>query len=165
MQLRRPSRHRLPLGALPAARHGTAVLEFGLVGPVLIIVIMLLLETAWQLSVELALNIGVMVGSRYSATGAGYAEGTRDSAVIGALLSMSGGILSQSNLSYAAQAYATPAGYASGGASTSSNGSSGQLVLYKVIYKQAFLTPFPAMILGYGSINHSVTFVAKNEPF
>lgn len=146
-------------------QRATTALEFGMVGPIFIIMIILMIETAWQLSVEMALNIGVIAGSRYSITGAGYNNGTRDSAITNALLSISGGILNKDNLSYTSQAYTSPATYASGGTFTSSNGSSGQIVLYKVSYKQQFFTSVPPMILGYNSINHTVTVVAKNEPF
>lgn len=150
---------------LKADQRAVTALEFGMIGPIFIIMIMLMIETAWQLTVEMALNIGVIVGSRYSITGTGYTSGTRDTAITNALLSISGGILNQSNLSYTSQAYTSPASYASGGAFTSSNGSSGQIVLYKVTYKQSFFTTFPSMILGYSFLNHSVTIIAKNEPF
>lgn len=127
--------------------------------------LLLVIETAWQLTVDLALNIGVMAGGRYAITGTGYSDGTRDSAVLSKILSISGGILSKANLTVTTQAYASPTSYASSGAASTSTGSSGQLVVYQVTYKQNFLTALPTSILGYGSITHKANLVVQNEPF
>ena len=151
--------------SLPGDRRGTTALEFALIGPVFILLLFLMIETAWQLAVDLALNIGAIAGSRYAVTGAGLAAGTRDSTILSTIASASGGILNPANLTLTTQAYGSPASYASGGSAAASTGSSGQLVVYTVTYTQSFLTPLPATILGYGSITHTAKLIVQNENF
>ena len=140
-------------------------MEFAVVGPTFVLLFFLVIETAWQLTVDLALNIGVIAGSRYAITGTGYAAGTRDSTILSTIISASAGILIPANLSLASQAYASPTSYGAGGSAVASTGSSGQLVIYTVSYQQSFLTGLPATVLGYGSIAHTATLIVQNEPF
>lgn len=144
---------------------GTTALEFAVVGPAFVLLLFIIIETAWQLTVDLALNIGVIAGSRYAITGADYAAGTRDSTILSTIISTSAGILIPANLSLTSQAYASPISYGAGGSAVASTGSSGQLVIYTVSYQQSFLTGFPAAVLGYSSVAHTATLIVQNEPF
>ena len=150
---------------LAGDRRVASALEFALVSPALVLLLFLAIETAWQLTVEMALNIGIIAGSRYAVTGAGLSNGTRDSTILATIISGSGGVLSAANLTLATISYASPASFASGGGGASSTGSSAQLVFYAVTYQQKFLTPLPAAILGYGAINHTARLIVQNEPF
>lgn len=146
-------------------RRAASALEFAIIGPVFMLLLLLVLETGWQLTIDIALRFGVIAGSRYAITGIGYAAGTRDSTILSTIVSGSGGILNQANLTLTPRAYASPAAYASGGSATASTGASGQLVVYTVTYKQSFFTGLPTAILGYSAITHTATFVVQNEPF
>ena len=157
-------RHRSRSRLLSDCR-GTTALEFAIVGPAFVLLLLAVIETAWQLTVDLALNIGVIAGSRYAITGVGYAAGTRDSTILSTIVSASGGILKSANLTLTSQAYSSPISYGSGGNAVASTGSSGQLVIYTVSYQQSFLTGLPTAVLGYGSIAHTATLIVQNEPF
>lgn len=146
-------------------RRGTAALEFAVVGPAFLLLFFIVIEMAWQLTVDLALNFGVIAGSRYAITGAGYAAGTRDSTILSTIISASGGTLIPANLSLTSQAYTSPLSYGARGSAVASTGSSGQLVIYTVSYEQTFLTGLPAAVLGHGSIVHTATLIVQNEPF
>lgn len=146
-------------------RRGATALEFAAVGPASILLLFIIIETAWQLTVDLALNIGVMAGSRYAVTGAGYTAGTRDSTILSTITSTSGGILIPANLSLTSKAYASPLSYGAGGSTIASTGSSRQLVIYTVSYQQTFFTGLAATVLGYSSITHTATLIVQNEPF
>jgi Flp pilus assembly protein TadG len=152
---------RRPWLSLPGDRRGTTALEFALVGPAFVLLLLLVVETAWQLTIDMALNIGVIAGSRSAITGADY------NTVLSTIVSTSGGILKQANLALTTNAYASPASFASGGSAAASTGtgSSGQLVTYTATYTQAFLTPLPAAILGCGAITHTAMMIVQNERF
>ena len=140
-------------------------MEFAVVGPAFVLLFFIVIETAWQLTIDLALSIGVIAGSRYAITGADYAAGTRDSTILSTIIAASAGILIPANLSLTSQAYAGPISYGAGGSAVASTGSSGQLVIYTVSYQQSFFTKLPATVLGYGSITHTATLIVQNEPF
>lgn len=156
---------RRPWSELLGDRRGTTALEFAIVGPAFILLLFAVLETAWQLTVDLALNIGVIAGSRYAITGAGYTTGARDGTILSTIVSASGGILNPANLTLTSQAYSSPISYGAGGSAVASTGSSGQLVLYTVSYTQSFLTGLPAAVLGHGAITHTASLIVQNEPF
>lgn len=158
------------LRSLLRRRRGATAMEFAAVAPAFITILLLIMETAWQLTVDSALTIGLFLGARYGITGAGYAAGTRDATILSTIISSSGGVLQQANLTLSSQAYPNPAVYAAGGAAATGSGSSGQLVVYTATYNQPFLTIFPGAVLrSYGntsnSISHTAKMVVQNEPF
>lgn len=140
-------------------------MEFAAVAPAFIGLLLVVIETAWQLTVNAALTIGLFLGSRYGITGAGYASGTRDATILSTIISSTGNVLQQANLTLTSKAYLNPAVFAAGGTATTGTGGSGQLVTYTATYVQPFFTPLPSKILGYASITHTARMVVQNEPF
>jgi Flp pilus assembly protein TadG len=146
-------------------RGGAVMLEFAIVAPGLFFIIFMMVELGWQLTVDLALNLGAISGSRYGVTGVGYTAGSRDASILGAVLGASGGILQSSRLTLADTSYTSAASYAASGAATSGPGGSGQFVVYTLTYQQPFLTGLPGMVLGRSSLTHTAVVLVQNEPF
>lgn len=161
-----------PRPRLSKDRGGTTALEFALVGPVFIALVFFVIEVGWQLTVNLALHVGVAAGGRYAATGAVLTGVTRDDAVRIKIIAASGGILKSEHLKPGGvTAYPDPAGLVSRSGGTASAGASGEFVEYRVTYTQSFITPAaPLFRLLTGrditpSITHTANLVAQNEPF
>lgn len=160
----RTSRLRLRLPRL--GRDGTTSLEFALVGPVLVFLVVMIVELSWQLTTDLALNLGAIIGSRYGTIGSGAdANGSRDASVRNAVISIAGGVLQSSQLTLTDQNYANAQAYATGGSSTGGSGATGTFVVYSLSYQQPFLTGIPSLFLSGTSITHTTTVVVQNEPF
>lgn len=162
----------------PSWDGGTAAIEFAFVGPVFIALLFFVTEAAWQLTVNLALHIGVVASSRYTATNADASASARYEAARNRVISASGGVLKPSNLTlFYPQVVTDPAVLATRCPSAAPDGTSGQvggsaqLVRYCVRYRQDFITPVASlsrMLVGYDAIppvTHTASLVVQNEPF
>ena len=155
-------------------RRGTTALEFALIGPVFIIVLLMAFEFAIQLAVDLALSYGAGAAARYAVTGAVTgtngskgSNSTNDTTIRNIIVSSTGGLLNPSRVNVSATSYANPSNYAAGTGKTSgSNGFSGSMVVYSITYNQPFLTGLPTMVgSGTTSITHQATVIVQNEPY
>ncbi len=156
------------------SRSGTTALEFAIIGPVFIVVVLMVFDFAVQLAVDLALNYGTAAAARYAITGAVTgtngskgSNDTNDAAIRSIIVSSTGGLLVSSRVVITATSYSGPASYAAGtGQVSGSNGASGSVVVYSVTYDQPFLTALPAMVASTGtSIVHHATVIVQNEPY
>lgn len=152
-------------------RRGSILLEFTLIAPVLMGLMMTVLEGAWQALTAATLDIGAREASRFGATGATApswlpppAPASREEAVRRVVLWFGPHVLHPDRLSIRVMAYAGPAAMA-GPASQAGAGAAGETVLYELNYQQPFLSPFPALLLGRGSLDHSSRMIVRNEPF
>lgn len=155
-------------------QRGTTALEFALVGPVFIIMLLMAFEFAFQLAVDLALSYGAGAAARYAITGAVTGtSGTQgnnninNTTIRNIIVSSTGGLLDPSRVMVSATSYSNPSSYAAGSGKTSgSNGSSGSMVVYSITYAQPFLTGLPALVKsGTTSITHQATVIVQNEPY
>ncbi len=155
-------------------RRGTTALEFAIVGPVFIVMLLMVLEFGIQLAVDLALSYGAGAAARYAVTGAVTgtsgskgSNSTNDATIRNVIVSSTGSLLNPSRVVVSATSYSNPSSYAAGSGSTSgSNGYSGSVVVYSITYTQPFLTGLPALVSsGATSVTHQATVIVQNEPY
>ncbi|HWT10570.1 MAG TPA: TadE family protein [Roseomonas sp.] len=153
-------------------RRGSIILEFALTAPLLIGLTMTVLEGAWQALTAATLDIGAREASRFGATGAAApdwlpppAPATREEAVRRVVLWYGPHVLHQDRLSVRVTAYAGPAALGAPAPGQAGAGAAGQTVLYELSYQQPFLSPFPALLLGRNSLDHTSRMIVRNEPF
>nr|WP_256366952.1 TadE/TadG family type IV pilus assembly protein [Acidisphaera sp. L21] len=146
-------------------RRGTTTVEMAIIGPAFMLMLMLTLELGYQLTIDMALNIGVGAGSRYGITGQGSADGSRDSTILSTATSITSGLIDPTQLTVTMASYLTPAAFASSGTKATTTGASSNFVVYTYSYKAYFITGFPAAILGTTYLTHTATVVVQNEPF
>jgi Flp pilus assembly protein TadG len=150
---------------------GAVAVEFALVGLVFFSLLLLAMETAWQLVIDSALGAGARAASRFGSTGTNVATGItpppadRTTSIEDVLIQNSGGLLRPGRLQIAEASYASFATLASGGASTPGPGNASQVVQYNFTYTQPYLTPVAAAITGDTQMIHHVQVVVLNEPF
>jgi Flp pilus assembly protein TadG len=155
-------------------RRGTTALEFAIVGPVFIVVLLMAFDFAVQLAVDLALNYGTAAAARYAITGAvsgtsgsNGSNATNNTTIRNIIASSTGNLLDSSRIMVTATSYANPTSYAAGNGKVSgSNGVSGSVVVYSITYTQPFLTGVPALVASTRtSITHQTTMIVQNEPY
>lgn len=153
------------------ATSGAAALEFAIIGTAFVSLLLLAVETGWQLVIEAALNAGAQAASRFGSTGATVAPNivpppaTRNNSIQQIIIQNSGGLLQIAQLQIAEASYASFAAVTAGGPSTPSAGSASQVVQYTFTYTQPYLTPLAATIMRKSNLIHSVNVTVLNEPF
>ena len=147
-------------------RRGSAVLEFALVGPVVVTLMVGLLELGMQLTTGAMLDYGVRMAARWGVTGRATPDGsTREAFIRSQILGATGGFLKTGRLSVTLTAYGSWAGAAGRTGATSGPGGSGAVVSYSVSYLQPVLTPPAAALLGRREFRHVDVLVVNNEPY
>lgn len=153
-------------------RRGAILIEFALTGPMLFALMMTVMEGAWQALTAATLDIGAREASRFGATGAAApdwlpppAPATREDAVRRVVLFFGPYVLRADRLSVAIASYGTAGALATPEAGRPGAGGAGETVLYELSYRQPFLTPFPALLLGQPEIDHRTRMIVRNEPF
>jgi Flp pilus assembly protein TadG len=149
---------------------GAVAIEFAIVGLVFISMMLLTMETGWQLLIDWALDAGARAASRFGTTGTVVAAGvqppptSRGDSIQAIVIQASGGLLQPGRLQIADAAYANFAGVGTG-ASTAGAGTAGQVVRYTFTYTQPYLTPIAAAITGQQNMIHTAQVTVLNEPF
>jgi hypothetical protein len=150
---------------------GAVAIEFALVGLVFMSLLLMAMETAWQLVIDSALGAGARAASRFGSTGTTVAAGItppppdRNSSIEDVLIRNSGGLLLPDRIQIVEASYAGFAALAGGGASTPGPGTASQVVQYTFTYTQPYLTPIAAAITGQTQLIHHVQVTVLNEPF
>lgn len=158
-------------GYLRRDRRAATAVEFAIVGLAFITLMLLVVETGWQLVIGAALDQGARAASRFGATGSAAPPGisppppTRSAAVAAVVVYASGGLLNPLQLTVTMQSYPGFSTFNQAGAGTSGPGIGGQVALYTFAYTQPFLTGIAASIVGANSIVHHATVAVQNEPF
>jgi Flp pilus assembly protein TadG len=153
------------------ANKGAASIEFAIVGLAFISLLLLTMETGWQLLIDSALGAGARAASRFGSTGTKIAAGItpaptdRDSSIEDVVIHTSGGLLLPSRLQITATNYASFAALASHSGSTPGAGTASQVVQYTFTYTQPYLTPIAAAITGKSQFAHTSIMIVLNEPF
>lgn len=158
-------------------RRGAAASEFALVGIPLFIMIIGIMEVAWQLATAAALDHAALRASRFGITGSNSPPSwqtqnqqnvpTCRSGNIRWLISQSTGqlIKNDANLVISTAAWAGVNGSGTG-TGTSGAGAGGQIVSYTITYTQPFITGLVAQRLwGGNGFAHRAFLMVKNEPF
>jgi TadE-like protein len=150
---------------------GTTSIEFAIVGLAFMSLLLLAMETGWQLLIDSALGSGARAASRFGTTGSTVAPGIspaptdRNSSIEDIVIHNSGGLLLPSRLQITEANYASFAALAAGGVSVPGAGAASQVVQYKFTYSQPYLTPIAAVIAGQQQLVHSAKVTVLNEPF
>jgi Flp pilus assembly protein TadG len=150
---------------------GGATLEFAIIGPVFVFLLLLAMETGWQSVIDTALGAGARAASRFGSTGATVAPGisppptSRNDSLQQVVIHNSGGLLQASRLQIAGRSYASFAAIAAHGPSTPGPGGADQVVQYTFTYTQPYLTPIAVAIVGRQQLVHTVGVTVLNEPF
>lgn len=148
-------------------RRGTTAVEFALLANVFIVLVFLMIEASWIMTVEMAVNDAAQSAARLGSLGTLPPTGSREAAIQAAIVNYGGGVLNNSYLTVVMQSYGTAYDYghhAANATQTSGAGSGRQLVQYSVTYSQPLMTPFARTILG-ASFTHSLNIMVQNEPF
>ena len=147
-------------------RRGGAVLEFALVGPVVITLLVGLLELGLQLMTGAMLDYGVRMAARWGVTGRATPDGSsREAYIRSQILAATGGFLKTGQLSVTLTAYSSWANAMARTGATGGPGGSGAVVSYSVSYAQPVMTPPAVALLGRREFRHTDVLMVKNEPY
>ena len=159
-------------------RRGASATEFALIAGPLFVLIIGIMEAAWQLATGAALDHAALKASRFGATGTNtipaWQRGATDpnelpscrSTGIAWLISSATGNLVKagSNLTVTTNTWGNLGTITGTGAETAGNG--GQITSYTIRYRQPFITgAVAARLWGGPGFTHQTTIVIKNEPF
>lgn len=170
----RPSR----LSRVLRNRRGASALEFALVAGPFFVLIIGMMESAWQLATSAALDHAALKASRFGATGtdsipAWQRGGTapadlptcRSTGIAWIVSSATGGLIrAGQDLTVTTATWGNVGGITGSGTAGAGNG--GQITSYTIRYRQAFITgQVAASLWGSNGFIHQTTIVIKNEPF
>lgn len=160
----------------PLGRRGALASEFAIIAIPFFITVIATIEAAWQLATGMALDHAALRASRFGVTGSNtppslVAQGQENvpvcrSANIAWMIARStGGMLRTSNLTVETRTWSGVSG-AGQGQGTEGAGAAGQIVSYRLTYRQPFVTGIVAANLWGGTeFVHSAFLIVKNEPF
>ena len=147
-------------------RRGAAALDFAAAGSAFVVLLLVLIETCWQVAVGAALDAGAREASRWVATGQAPPSGyTADSYMTEVILNGSGLPLDGAALTVAAQSFGSFGTLAAAGAGKPGLGGAGDVVQYTVTYHSPGLTPIGRALLPLGLLRIQFAFLVKNEPY
>ncbi|HET7883339.1 MAG TPA: TadE/TadG family type IV pilus assembly protein [Acetobacteraceae bacterium] len=155
----------------PRGTSGAVAVEFALVGLAFVSLLLLAMETGWQLLIDSALGAGARAAARFGSTGTTVAAGItppppdRNSSIQGLAIQYSGGLLLPSRLQITEASYADFASAQAGRGGTPGPGTASQVVQYTFTYTQPYLTPIAVAITGQQQAIHSLQVTVLNEPF
>ena len=150
---------------------GASAIEFALLLPALLAILLMCVEFGWQLAVGATLDYGAQRAARLGTVGSVVANGAtapdpaRRSAIRAAVLNATTGVLQDSQLGEVTTK--SFAGFAAAGSKGKDGPGTGkEVVQYQLSYVQPFLTgSLAAAMTGRPSITHTSTVTLANEPF
>lgn len=146
-------------------------MEFALVAPMLVLLLVGMVEAGVQFGTGLLLDSAARDASRFGVTGAATPAGManppsdRTAAIRRIVLDRGVGLLRDDRLSMTITSFAGFAEIGQAGAGSDGPGGRGAVVLYEVRYTQPVLTPLASLAFGVGAFIHVATAVVRNEPF
>lgn len=153
------------------ATSGAVAIEFAIIGLVFMTLLLLAMETGWQLVIDSALGAGARAAARFGSTGTTVAAGItpappdRATSITDVAIQNSGRLLLASRLQITESSYngfSTACGSQPG---TAGPGTASQVVCYTFTYQQPYLTPIAVGITGRQSLTHTAHVTVLNEPF
>lgn len=147
-------------------RRGATVVEFAVTGAAFLIVLLLLMETCWQVAIGAALDAGGREASRWAATGQAPPAGkTATGHVSDTIVKTSGLPLDPAALGVTVESFPGFGALATPGAAKPGLGGPGDVVRYTVTYSSRGLTPLGRTLLPSGLLQIRFVILAKNEPY
>ena len=150
---------------------GAVAIEFAMIGLVFMSLLLLAMETAWQLVIDSALGAGARAAARFGSTGTTVAAGItpappdRNTSIMDTAIQSSGGLLLASRLQISESSYANFSTACGNQAGTAGAGTANQVVCYTFTYQQPYLTPIAVAITGQQQMTHTAQVIVFNEPF
>lgn len=159
-------------------RRGANLIEFSLLVPMLIPILMGAIEVTWQFCTSVALDKAAFEAARFGSLGRSNPDGTRngpacEAAIKAEAVKAAGGFLSASRLTLTPTQYASSSGVGAGpSGGTRGTGVGGSFVAYTLAYEQPllFVPKIASSKGGYVLIdrsfyNHSAATIVMNEPY
>jgi len=146
-------------------RRGVTALEFALIAPVFLTIMLLAMEAAWQLAIGAGLDHGTRLAARWAATGQAPPAGSSRTLEVQRLVRESAGLpIRPDRLTVTPESFAA-IGSLTSGVSTPGIGGPDQLTRYRIEYLADPLTPLGAGLLTGGMFRHAFAVVVRNEPY
>lgn len=149
-----------------ASRHGTAALEFALVGPVLLLLVFMIIENGLMLFAQAVLDNATRAASRQIMINAVTTSANFRTAVCSNMSTFLDCTALQFYVTSSSSAFPSALAPSSTGtfsSSTFSTGNPGDFVLVEVAYDRSFITPWIIQVGGGGWVLLS-TQAFQNEP-
>ncbi len=147
-------------------RRGATALEFAFILPAFFLLILLIIETSWQMAIAAGVDHGARRGARWASLGAAAPEGmTRMDRLQQIVLTSSGLPLQGGRLTITPTAFPSFGALATPEAGVPGLGGPDQVVRYVVQYRSVLLTPFARQALMSDILTYRSVFVVQNEPF
>jgi Flp pilus assembly protein TadG len=144
------------------SHEGAVLVEFVLVLPILILIILTLLELGIMLTIKTNLQSAVMSGASYGEKGNYVSGSTRTISAQNVMKQALSGLLDPAKVSISIQSYPTFAIANIGGAGTSGTGNPGQVGAYQIQYTYTPVSPLVAGIFGAAKVLKATTY-SRNE--
>ncbi|MBB5690657.1 pilus assembly protein [Roseomonas alkaliterrae] len=160
----------------PLGRRGALASEFAIIAIPFFITVIATIEAAWQLATGMALDHAALRASRYGVTGSNSPPALviqgqqsvptcRSQNIAWMITRSTGGMLTPSNLTVETRTWSGVSG-AEQGTGSPGAGAAGQIVSYRLTYRQPFVTGIVAANLWGGTeFTHTAFLIVKNEPF
>lgn len=147
-------------------RRGVAAVEFAFIAPVFFLLLLLLIETCWQMAIAAGVDHGARRGARWVSLGAAAPEGmTRLERMAEIILTSSGLPLNAGRLTITPTAFPSFGALSTPGAGVPGLGGPDQVVRYVVQYRSVLLTPVVQQLRVSDFLTYRSVFVIQNEPF
>lgn len=146
------------------------MVEFAMVVPVVVGVLMGGVEVAWQYVASVALENAALTAARVGSLGRKNADGTRDgsaclSEVKAAAIEASAGLLSSARLTLTPTQYSKASDLAARTGGSAGTGVAGGFVEYRLVYQQPLLFFGRTAVFSGSSVTHEVRAAVMNEPY
>lgn len=147
-------------------RRGATAVEHAMVLPVFFLLVLMVVEVAWQGVVAAAVDHGARRGARWVSLGVAAPGGaSRPDHVKQVIVSTAGLPLDPARITVTSRAYANYAQLATAGAGTPGLGGPDQVVRYVVEYQSRALTPGATGLVPSGWLRFRFVVVVQNEPY
>lgn len=144
---------------------GASLVEFVLVFPILITIILTMLELGIMLAIKVNLQGCVQAGAYYGQSGDYTSGSTRTASAQAVMMNGFWGALNPSNLVVSIQSFPTFAAASSGGGGTAGSGNAGQVGMYQMKYTYSTSSPLVATFFGATKVIQATTYVRNEEYF
>jgi Flp pilus assembly protein TadG len=144
---------------------GTSLIEFALIFPILITIILSTLELGIMLAIKVNLQSCAMAGAYYGATGAYTTGSTRTASAQAAMTNGISGLLNPANVTITIQSFLNFTTASLGGSGAAGSGSAGQVGKYQVEYSYSPSSPLVASFFGTSKKLSSTTYTKNAGTF
>lgn len=147
------------------SQKGSTLIEFALVFPILITIILSTLELGIMLAIKVNLQSCVQTGAYYGQAGQFVAGSTPTASAQAVMMNGVSGLLNPANLVVTIQSYPTFLSASSGGSGTPGTGKKGEIGMYKMQYTYSASSPLVASFFGATKVLTATTYVKNEETF